>query len=183
MQRLRGRGSEVAVRTNVRVVLIASIILATACAGTRDGHVATATAAQRTAEFVTFLDEVDAAQVELQNGKAERFKALWSRSEDVTLSGGFGGTIEKGWERIAERLDWVASQYSNGRTQRERVVVNAGENLAYVVQHEHIVFRVPGQDTDSTRDYRVTMVFRKEGNDWKLVHRQADSQMQKRAPQ
>lgn len=166
-----------------RVFLIASILLATACAATRDREAGTVTAAQRTAELTAFLDEVDAAQLELQNGRAERFKALWSRSDDVTLSGGFGGTIEKGWQRISDRLDWVASQYSNGRTQRERVVVNAGVDLAYVVQHEHIQFRVPGQDADSTRDYRVTMIFRRESDGWKLVHRQADSQMQKRAPQ
>lgn len=174
---------EVGVLANARRFLIASMVLAVACASPRGGEAGSVTTAQRTAEFTAFLDEVDAAQIELQNGRAERFKALWSRSDDITLSGGFGGTIEKGWGPIAERLDWVASQYSNGRTQRERVVVNAGLDLAYVVQHEHIQFRVPGQDADSTRDYRVTMIFRRESAGWKLVHRQADSQMQKRAPQ
>jgi ketosteroid isomerase-like protein len=174
---------EAGVLANARRFLIASMVLALACASPRGGEARSVTTAQRTAEFTAFLDEVDAAQIELQNGRAERFKALWSRSDDITLSGGFGGTIEKGWQRISERLDWVASQYSNGRTQRERVAVNAGTDLAYVVQHEHIQFRVPGQDTDSTRDYRVTMIFRKESAGWKLVHRQADSQMQKRAPQ
>jgi ketosteroid isomerase-like protein len=31
----------------------------------------------------------------------------------------------------------------------------------------------------STRDYRVTVVFRRETDGWKLVHQQADSQMTK----
>lgn len=55
-------------------------------------------------------------------------------------------------------------------------------DLAYVVQREHIEFRVPGQDTDTSRDYRVTMSFRREGSRWRIIHRQADAQMQKQVP-
>ncbi len=47
-------------------------------------------------EFQALLVRVDAAQVELQNGRPEAFKALWSRAGDITLCGGFGGTIEQG---------------------------------------------------------------------------------------
>lgn len=166
------------VRAIFRIVLTAAVLTAPIGSAAADD----ATTTRPPAEFLSFLDRVDAAQVELQNGKAESFKALWSRSEEVTLAGGFGGTIEKGWERIAARLDWVAGQYSNGRTRRERVVVGVGGDLAYVVQHEHIEFRVPGHEADSTRDYRVTMVFRRESDGWKLVHRQADVQTQKQAP-
>ena len=50
----------------------------------------------RMMDFMGFLKRVDAAQLELQNGRPEAFKALWSQSDDITLSGGFGGTIEKG---------------------------------------------------------------------------------------
>ena len=65
-------------------------------------------------DFEAMLARVDAAQLELQNGRAAAFKALWSHADDVTLSGGFGGTIEKGWEAIGRRLDWVGTQFSNG---------------------------------------------------------------------
>jgi ketosteroid isomerase-like protein len=40
---------------------------------------------------------------------------------------------------------------------------------------EHIDYRVPGQAADSSRDYRVTMVFRREAAGWRIVHRQADT--------
>ena len=33
-------------------------------------------------------------------------------------------------------------------------------DLGYVVQLEHLRYTVPGQAQESTRDYRVTMVFR-----------------------
>jgi ketosteroid isomerase-like protein len=133
-------------------------------------------------DFLAFLTKLDAAQLELQNGKGQAFKGLWSRSDDVTLSGGFGGTIEKGWDSVSKRLDWVEKQFSNGTNKIERLVTWSNKDLGYVVQLEHIRFKVPGQDTESTKDYRVTMIFRKEKGDWRLVHRQADSNLTKQAP-
>ena len=46
--------------------------------------------------FDAVLEEVEAAQVQLVNGHAEAFKALWSHADEVTLSGGLGGAIAKG---------------------------------------------------------------------------------------
>jgi ketosteroid isomerase-like protein len=133
-------------------------------------------------EFHAMLAKVDAAQLELQNGRAAAFKALWSHADDITLSGGFGGTIEKGWTGIGQRLDWVGAQFSNGTNTIERIAASASGNLGYVVQLEHLRFTVPGQAKRSTRDYRVTMLFRREANGWRIIHRQADSQMTKKAP-
>jgi ketosteroid isomerase-like protein len=128
-------------------------------------------------EFQAMLSAVDAAQLELQNGRPAAFKALWSHADDITLSGGFGGTIEKGWEQISRRLDWVGTQFSRGSHNIEQLAANESGDLGYVVQIEHIRFYVPGQTQESTRDYRVTMVFRRESSGWRIVHRQADSQM------
>lgn len=133
-------------------------------------------------DFRAMLAKVDAAQLELQNGRAAAFKALWSHADNITLSGGFGGTIEKGWEQISRRLDWVGTQFSKGSNTIERLVADESGDLGYVVQIEHLRFHVPGQAQESRRDYRVTMVFRRESEGWRIVHRQADSQMVKQAP-
>lgn len=133
-------------------------------------------------DFRAMLVKVDAAQLELQNGRPAAFKALWSHGDDITLSGGFGGTIEKGWEQISRRLDWVGTQFSKGSNTIERLVAHESGDLGYVVQIEHLRFHVPGQAQESTRDYRVTMVFRRESGEWRIVHRQADSQMVKQRP-
>jgi ketosteroid isomerase-like protein len=146
------------------------------------GNVAQAPAAREAGTgggFKEMLTRVDAAQLELQNGKPDAFKALWSRADDVTLSGGFGGTIEKGWEQVSRRLEWAGSQFSDGSNTIERLVAYESGDLGYVVQLEHIRFHAPGQTQESRRDYRVTMVFRREAGVWRIVHRQADSQMTK----
>ena len=57
-----------------------------------------------------------------------------------------------------------------------------GADFAYIVQTEHIRFRVPGRTEDSTLDLRVTMVFRREADGWRIVHRQADSQKSSQPP-
>ena len=134
-------------------------------------------------EFQAMLAKVDAAQLELQNGRPATFKALWSHADDVTLSGGFGGAIEKGWEQVSRRLEWAGAQFSKGTNTIERIAANANGDLAYVVQIEHIRFHVPGEAKELTRDYRVTMLFRRESEGWRIIHRHADSQMMKQAPQ
>lgn len=134
-------------------------------------------------EFHDMLAKVDAAQLDLQNGKPDAFKSLWSRADDITLAGGFGGGVEKGWEPISRRLDWVGAQFSKGTHVHERIVANVSGDLGYVVQVEHVSFHLPGQAKASTRDHRVTMVFRREAEGWRIVHRHADAQTMKQAPQ
>jgi hypothetical protein len=129
--------------------------------------------------FGAMLAALDAAQLELQSGRPDAFKALWSRRDDITLSGGFGGTIEKGWDAIGPRLDWVATQFSKGSNTIERLVAQESGDLGYVVQLEHLRYTVPGEAKEASRDYRVTMVFRREAGGWRIVHRHADSQMRK----
>ena len=130
--------------------------------------------ASSTADFIAFLAEADAAQVDLQNGKAEKYKSLWSHADNVSVSGGFGGTIERGWAAVSKRLDWAATQFSQGKNSIERLIVYSNGDLAYLVQLEHIKFKVPETGADASRDFRVTMVFRRENGKWKIVHRHAD---------
>jgi ketosteroid isomerase-like protein len=132
--------------------------------------------------FLEALSKFDAAQQDLVNGKADTTKALWSHGDDITLSGGFGGRTEKGWEQIGPRLDWVGANFSKGTSTFERFAAQSSGDLGYVAQIEHISYQVPGQSAVSTRDYRVTMVFRREADGWRLLHRQADTQLIKKAP-
>ena len=120
-----------------------------------------------------FTTQVEAAQRELL-GRVEPFKALWSRSPDVTLTGGLGGAIEKGWERVSLRLDWVGSQYRDGTRTHEEIARGEGRDFAYIVQRETIRFK--GADgSPQVQELRSTMIFRREEGGWRIVHRHADS--------
>ena len=127
------------------------------------------------------LAEVEAAQVRLVNGQPAPFKALWSQREDVTLSGGLGGAIARGWTQVSERLDWVATQYSAGSRTHEEVSRVVGQELAFVVLRETITFTNPADQRLTVQQLRVTQVFRLEAGRWRIVHRHADSQVAKPA--
>jgi len=135
--------------------------------------------AGREAAFDKTLVQIEAAQVELVRGRPAAFKALWSNRDDVTLTGGLGGAIEKGWDNVSRRLDWVSSQYVDGSREHEEVVRFIGQDVAYVVQKEIIRFRAPGQTARVTQELRAVMVLRLESGTWRISHRQADSQTTK----
>jgi ketosteroid isomerase-like protein len=132
-------------------------------------------------EWATFMAKLEAAEHEFAQGSPAAFKALWAHSDDVSICGAFGG-VESGWNNVASRLDWASSQFSDGTRSREEIRSAVGVDFAYIVQTEQIRFRVPGRTEESTLDLRVTMVFRREADGWRIVHRQADSQRSTQLP-
>jgi ketosteroid isomerase-like protein len=132
-------------------------------------------------EWVAFMAKLEAAEHEFAQGYPNAFKDLWSHSDDVSICGAFGG-IESGWNKVAARLDWASSQFSEGTRSRDEIRSAVGTDFAYLVQTEQIRFRVPGRTEQSTLDLRVTMVFRREADGWRIVHRQADSQKNTQLP-
>jgi ketosteroid isomerase-like protein len=132
-------------------------------------------------EWAAFMAKLEAAEHEFAQGRPAAFKALWSRSDDVSICGAFGG-IESGWKNVAARLDWAGSQFSEGQRTREEIGSAVGTNFAYIVQTEQIRFRVPGRTEPSILELRVTMIFRREADGWRIIHRHADSQKSTRLP-
>ena len=132
-------------------------------------------------EWMSFMAKLEAAEHEFAQGRPAAFKALWSHSDDASICGAFGG-VESGWDKVASRLDWASSQFSDGTRSREEIRSAVGADFAYIVQTEQIRFRVPGRTEESILDLRVTMVFRREADGWRIVHRQADSQKSSQPP-
>ncbi len=138
--------------------------------------------AQEPAEFNAFFDNVTRAEGELFRGRAEPLKALWSRASDVTLFGVSGGRGDHGWDQVGRRLDWASTQYSEGSLAIERIASYVDGNLGYVVQREKVRFKVPGRSEESILEIRATWIFRRERNGWRVIHRQADSEMKRQGP-
>lgn len=124
--------------------------------------------------LAAFIASIEAAQMKFACGDPHDFKALWSHTPDVTLSGGLGGKIEIGWPFVAERLDWASSNYGGGKRSWQHVAGSAAGDMAYVVLKEVIEGEIAG--ASQRQELRVTMVFRRLSEGWRIVHRHADSQ-------
>ena len=131
--------------------------------------------------WAAFEEKLEAAELEFANGRPAAFKALWSHRDDVSIYGAFGGVVS-GWKEVAPRLNWASSQYSEGNRGREEILRYVGDDFAYIAQTEWIRARVAGSTEPSLQELRVTMIFRREGEDWRIVHRHADPLLRTQAP-
>jgi ketosteroid isomerase-like protein len=105
----------------------------------------------------------------------EPFKALFTRRDDATLANPFGG-VARGWREIPARLDAAAANYADGEVLRiETLSSYATNDLGYTVEIERLRAKVGQHETFDTVALRTTSVLRREVNEWKLVHRHADS--------
>jgi ketosteroid isomerase-like protein len=80
-----------------------------------------------------------------------------------------------GWERITEVTEHAASLRRDGEaTGFEIIAKYVTPELAYVVQAEQLEAKVYGGEEITPYSLRVTMIFRPEDGEWKVVHRHAD---------
>ena len=102
------------------------------------------------------------------------FKAIFTRRADATLANPFGG-IAQGWLEIPDRLDAAAANYTEGEIVGiETISSDATSDLGYTVEIERIRAKVGDRGTFDLVALRTTSVLRREGSEWKLVHRHAD---------
>jgi ketosteroid isomerase-like protein len=108
----------------------------------------------------------------LHSGNAEPRKALWSHDDPVTL---FGAELTgRSWGEIEPMFDRLAASFS-GSQSCDYEVLGAGVSgdLGYVAAIERSVAASLGGDLHRYA-LRVTTVFRREDDVWKVVHRHGD---------
>jgi ketosteroid isomerase-like protein len=107
-------------------------------------------------------------------GDPEPQKQLWSRRDDVTLANPLGPPA-KGLERVFTAMDSAAAGIREGEGLTFEVISSyETADLAYEVgiQGGRMKF---GDSPDMVAvALRVTTIFRREDDGWKLVHRHAD---------
>jgi ketosteroid isomerase-like protein len=129
----------------------------------RDSDEAPADLVRRTAEAASAF----------MRGDMTRYVELIKHADDYTLMAPFGGEPRHGFDASAENLAALASYFTGGEAELELVQSYASGELAVLVVVERQHGRVGGL-ADQDWSLRVTLVFRRDGSEWELVHRHAD---------
>lgn len=96
--------------------------------------------------------------------------ALWSAGDDVSTMNARGG-VEQGRDAVRERWTWWASQgIPMAAEPVETLSVITSADLGCTIGLEH----------HSDRTLRITHVYRREADEWRMVHRHADPQAARR---
>lgn len=121
-------------------------------------------------ELVQIMAEAASAFI---GGNMARYFALMKHADDFTLMGPEGGATTRGSDVSDEEITEMQQFFRRGEATLEVEQSYASGDLAVlaVVERQHgAVGDYPPQDWS----LRVTLVFRREGPDWRLVHRHAD---------
>jgi ketosteroid isomerase-like protein len=116
--------------------------------------------------------QVKTALAAMGSGDPEPYIKTWADAEDVTLFGAWG-PIEKGQQCLVDTFRWVGGRFKIGELVPEDSVVYSSGDLAYTVGFERGDVAVD-DGTVRPMTLRVTHIYRRFDNAWRLVHRHAD---------
>jgi ketosteroid isomerase-like protein len=114
----------------------------------------------------------EAAQLYM-DGDLRSYAAIARHAEDYTLLPPNGGDARSGFDGSDEAVEWTARTFQGGHAELEVFKTYRSGDLAVLVAVERqagTVGDLPSQDWS----LRLTLVFRRDGTDWRLVHRHAD---------
>jgi ketosteroid isomerase-like protein len=112
------------------------------------------------------------AEFALLNGDAGPRRALWSRNEPVSILGALRNTY--GRHEVDEGFTWLERSFSDCTSYTfELQAYDVMGDMAYTAGLEHASNSFDGQPRSFT--LRATQVYRREGGEWKVAHRHADT--------
>jgi ketosteroid isomerase-like protein len=112
------------------------------------------------------------AEVALHNGNAGPRRALWSHNEPVSVL----GALRNAWGQaeLDDLFTGLSNSFSDCTSYTfELQASDVVGDMAYTAGLEHTSVSIDGQPRSYT--LRVTQVYRREGGDWKVVHRHGDT--------
>ena len=114
-----------------------------------------------------------AGHAALMRGDLETYRGLITYTHDFTLMSPFGGAPTHGADMTEERMQAMARYFRNGTFEQELVQAYSSADMVVlaVIERQHVeVGGLAAQDWP----LRVTLVYRREGTEWRLAHRHAD---------
>ena len=112
------------------------------------------------------------AELALHNGDSSPRRALWSRNEPVSILGAWRNAY--GQHELDEVFIGLERTFSDCTSYAfELQAYDVVDDMAYTAGLEHTSASVNGQPQSYT--LRATQVYRREGGEWKVAHRHADT--------
>ena len=107
-------------------------------------------------------------------GDHEPTRRLYSERDDVTLGNPFGPFV-RGSVQVVDTMARAAEHYRDGEASTfDTVSKQVAGDLAYLVEVERLRSKVGGREDLAAVELRVTTIFRREADGWRIVHRHAD---------
>ncbi len=125
-------------------------------------------------DFEWFMERREQAARAFVSGEAAPLSRIVARDLPATFFGPRGG-YEHGPDHVRSVYERDAARFSAGDTNFEILQMAASDGIAYWVGFQRATARLEGSAEPIPFDLRVTEVFRREGEEWKLVHRHADA--------
>jgi ketosteroid isomerase-like protein len=106
-------------------------------------------------------------------GDIHTYLTLIKHADNYTLMAPYGGEPTHGFDASPERLEATARFFQSGEADLELVQSYTSGDIVVLAAIERQHGEVGGL-ADQDWSLRVTLVFRREGSEWRLVHRHAD---------
>ena len=122
-------------------------------------------------QFMKQREEIARAYVQ---GDAAPINSIATQNAPATFFGPGGGRVE-GAKEVASSYEKGAASFDiHGESNLEILQMAASDGIAYWVGFQHATAYFRGNPEAVPMKLRITELFRREGNEWKLVHRHAD---------
>ena len=112
-----------------------------------------------------------AALNRMLHGDAASLADIWSHSADTTAMHPIGGR-HAGWDQVRDSFDQVARIASSGQVRLGDQIIHVAGDVAYELGVERGQATMAGQQV--TIEQRVTNIYRRETDGWKIVHHHTD---------
>jgi ketosteroid isomerase-like protein len=135
-----------------------------------------------TESFEQFMKQRAEIALAYVKGDGAPIVGIATRTQPATFFGPFGG-LTQGAAEIAEAYQKGAAAFGpEGENRLEILQMAADNGIAFWVGFQRATAHLKGKPDPIPMALRITEVFRREGDEWKLVHRHADTLTEEAAP-
>jgi ketosteroid isomerase-like protein len=123
--------------------------------------------------MAALVDHWSAAAQAYLNGDLPTYARLAHHAADYVLTPPNGGDPRPGFDASNDAVDWTARTFRGGQVDLEVFQTYTSGDLAVLVAVERQHGAV-GDVSDQDWSLRITLVFRRDADHWRLLHRHAD---------